>query len=1116
MHLLRTTTRLIDQGDSAVDLGQSPADFVFLSFSDSDLGIVAAALEAAPELCARLAPLSMLKHPYSIDLYVERIASKARFMLVRLLGGLDYWRYGAEELATAARKHGVALAIVPGDARRDARLDALSTLSADRLERIWATFEAGGAANICGLIGWISAHLRDESATLPLPVEVPAAGLFPAACRAARSDAPLAVIVFYRAYLLAGDTAPIIACADALAARGLRVIAVYATSLKDHSAAQWLEKFIADERPDVILNSTGFAARTDASASPLDAADAPVFQMMHAGSSHAGWAADPRGLSATDIAMNVVLPEIDGRIVTRPISFKEETARSESLEFTRLMHRPEPSRIGFIADLALAWARLRRKPRAERKLACILSDYPAKAGRAGYAVGLDTPASLAEITTLLSQEGYGVTPIADPNGLIRELAETGPSEAWPVADYRQALAELPINFRASVAQTWGDPEADPLCDGSHFRFRALRLGTLVAAIQPDRARSETRKASYHDTALPPCHGYIAFYLWLRRHERVDAIIQLGTHGTLEWLPGKALALSQDCAPEALLGPVPLIYPFIVNNPGEAAQAKRRNAAVIISHLTPPLGNVDTFGDLAIFETLFDEYAAAQEMDPKRAAMLAEIILERATEAGLAQDCGAAGLAAGEALARLDGWLCDVKDMRICDGLHVFGRAPLSGAAIIAGTQASPEALADLDASPESERQGLLAALDGRFVAPGPAGAPGRGRLDVLPTGRNLFSIDPRAVPTRTAFDIGTRAANAVLTRHLQDHGEWPRRIIMDLWGSATMRTGGEELAQIFAYLGASPLWDNASARVIGFTILPPAKLDHPRIDVTLRISGLFRDVFPSQIALIEQMIAEIAGLDEDTETNPLAAAGADPVRIFGAAPGAYGLPLGRMLAEDATASRAALGEAYLAASSHAQGRHAQSGLAQSGLAGSAGALFRDQVAAADAFVHVQDLPGQDVLDSGVLAEHEAGFAAAAELLGSRAAFYHLDATRMDRPTARTFSEEIARVVRGRAANPAWIQGQMRHGYRGAAEIAETLDNLYAFASMTNAVDAKHFELMFDATLGDEEVLAFLEKVNPQAARAMAERFDAALSRGFWSCRRNSAALCLARLLEAVR
>ncbi len=1110
MHLLRTTTRLLDEEGTAIDLGQSPAEIVFLSFSDSDLGLVAAALDGWPDdrATVRLASLGMLKHPYSVDLYIETVAAKARFVLVRLLGGLDYWSYGVDELAAAARRHGFDLALVPGDTNPDPRLDEASTLAPELLREIWTHFQAGGTGNMARLFDWIERRIDDAAVALPAPEPVPVSGFFAPACQSGPEDAPLAVIVFYRAYVLAGDTAPIAACANALAGRGFRVLAAYVPSLKDDEAAAWLREYLARERPDVVLNSTAFAARMDGDASPLEAADAPILQLIHAGSAATAWRSDPRGLGPADLAMHVVLPEIDGRIMTRAVSFKEEMARSDALEFTRLVHRPAGSGIDFVADLAEAWARLRRLPRAERKLACIISDYPAKAGRAGYAVGLDTPASLVEIASLLHDEGYAVDRVTDPDCFIRALAESAPVESLSLDQYRAGFAALPVAFRTAVIDAWGAPDNDRACDGRRFLFRAIRLGSMIVAIQPDRARSDNRKASYHDAALPPCHGYIAFYLWLRRVEAVDAVIQLGTHGTLEWLPGKAVALSESCAPAVLLGPTPLIYPFIVNNPGEAAQAKRRTAAVIIGHLTPPLSQVETYGDLSLFESLFDEYAAAQQMDPRRAALLAKTILEQAVESGLAEEIGIdADWPAEEALARFDGWLCDIKDMRINDGLHVFGRAPAEGLDILAGAEANEDALRRLAASPRREREALIATLDGRFIEPGPAGAPTRGRLDVLPTGRNLFTVDPRTVPTRTAWEIGRRAADMVVARHLQDKGDWPRRIVMDLWGSATMRTGGEELAQIFAYLGAQPTWDKGSARVIGFTILPPAALDRPRIDVTVRLSGLFRDVFPTQISLIEQLIAEVSALDEDAATNAFVAVrieGATPVRIFGAAPGSYGTALGRMLAADADVSRDALGEAYLAASGHAQGNAARS----------ADGEFRDRVAAADAFLHVQDLPGQDLLDSSAFAEHEGGFAAANKLLGGTASLYHLDSSRSEAPAVRSLAEEVARVVRGRAANPAWIAGQMRHGHRGGAEIAETVDNLYAFAVTSDAVTSRQFDLVFEATIGDETVLAFLDRSNPEAARAIAERFDHARRRGFWSCPRNSVAMHLARLLES--
>jgi cobaltochelatase CobN len=633
-------------------------------------------------------------------------------------------------------------------------------------------------------------------------------------------------------------------------------------------------------------------------------------------------------------------------------------------------------------------------------------------------------------------------------------------------------------------------------------------------VQPDRGSTAHRKTEYHDPLLPPRHGYVAFYLWLRHIERVHAVIHCGTHGTLEWLPGKATALSGACSPRAVLGPVPLIYPFIVNNPGEAAQAKRRTAAVTIGHLTPPLAAAGSHGAAAELEGLFDEYAEAQSLDPRRATRLAELIMARARDTGLAAESGVAPDEDAEAaLPKLDAWLCDLKDMQIGDGLHVFGQTPermaKTAASLAALTRQDAAALEALIGScADAEMRGLLDALDGRFVQPGPAGAPGRGRIDVLPTGRNLYSVDPRAVPTRTAWEIGKRTAEALLTRHAQEHGDWPRRIVLDLWGSATMRTGGDDLAQAFALLGVQPRWDSGSSRVAGFDILPLAVLNRPRVDVTLRISGLFRDVFPSQIALFDDIVREVAALDEAPEDNPLAASvqsgSADSGRrIFGAAPGAYGIGLSRTLAEGDWADRNSLGEAYLQATSHAYGVNAE--------AVAAAPDFRSRVAEADAFVHVQDMPGQDVLDSDAFAEHEGGFAAAASSLGNHPALYHADTTDPARSKVRTVREEVARVLRARATNPRWLAGQMRHGYRGAAEIAQTVDNVCAYAALTDVVDDRQFDLLFDATLGDDAVRSFLTGANPDAANAIARQFAEAIRRGLWTTRRNAPAAVLSAM-----
>ncbi len=612
-------------------------------------------------------------------------------------------------------------------------------------------------------------------------------------------------------------------------------------------------------------------------------------------------------------------------------------------------------------------------------------------------------------------------------------------------------------------------------------------------------------------ALPPRHAYVAFYFWLRDVIGAHAIVHVGTHGTLEWLPGKSVALAPDCAPRAALGAMPVVYPFIVNNPGEAAQAKRRTAAIALGHLTPPLIASGAYGVAQEIEGLMDEYAEAQALDARRARRLADLILERAVDSGLARDAGLDGdLAPDEALRRLDAWLCDVKEMRIGDGLHVFGKRlePDRLAALAANSGDDAAAAHErLERSPAAEMDALVAALAGRRIAPGPGGAPARGRIDVLPTGRNIFAVDPRAVPTRTAWELGQRAAQEFVSRYVQDHGDWPRRVVFDLWGSAAMRTGGEDLAQALALIGARPVWDHASNRVSGFEILTVAALGRPRADVTVRVSGLFRDVFPEQITLFDAAVSAVAEReDESDEDNPLRAAATaegSRARVFGAAPGAYGTGVVRRALADDWTAREDLGAAYLKAT----------GFAYEGSSVRETTEFGDRVAASQAFVHVQDLPGQDVLDSDAFADHEGGFAAAAGTFGAAPALYHLDATDPSTPRARPLAEAIARALRGRAANPRWIKGQMRHGFRGAAEIAESVDNLFAFAATTDAVSDQHFDLLFDSVCGNPEVRAFLVDANPLAAKAIAERFESALARKLWRTRRNSVELVLDALKE---
>ncbi|CAM5772484.1 cobaltochelatase subunit CobN [Labrys miyagiensis] len=1126
MHLLPADTRSLDASEAAIDLGHAPGEIVFASLTDSDLALAAAS--GLDQL--RLAPLQKLRHPMSVDLYVENTARHAKAIVVRLLGGMDYWRYGIEELASAARTHGIALALIPGDARPDGRLAALSTVPAAALERLDRYWREGGAANARASLLYAARLGGLDFGEPEEPVAVPKYGVLGAgsSCAAPGNEGPAgkeeadmrsalpAAIVFYRSILLSDDIAPITVLAQALRARGLAPTAFYVGSLKDAETAAWMRQQLLASKPAVVLNATAFSALDDDGSSPLDAAGCPVLQVVTSSSGEEAWEGSSRGLSASDLAMHVALPELDGRLLAGVISFKAER---QDGAFSRLAHEPHRERVEAVAAKAAAWARLAAKPRDQRRLALVLSNYPGLDGRIAHAVGLDAPASTLAILDRLAAEGYAVVdrPRDEADLLWRLSGDCQPETrgrrelSLPLARYSAWFQTLPPSIREKLLAHWGEPAADPLCNDGAFAFACLACGHVAVAIQPDRGSALDRKGDHHSPDLPPRHAYLAFYLWLRESFGIDAMIHLGTHGTLEWLPGKAAALSARCFPELAAGHLPVLYPFIVNNPGEAAQAKRRLGAVTIGHLTPPLREAGLSGAAIEVERLIDEYASADGLDGRRMGYLRREIIEKAQESGLIAECGIApGLGEEETLARLDAFLCDVKELQIRDGLHVFGRAPAeAGHLLDVLAAASGEAergvlAARLETCGEGEMAGLIDGLDGHFVRPGPSGAPTRGRADVLPTGRNLTTLDPRSIPTRAAYAIGSRAGDVLVQRYLQDHGEHPRRIVLDLWGSATMRTGGDDLAQALALLGVKPAWDNGSNRVSGFEVLPQARLSRPRVDVTLRISGLFRDVFAQQITLFDEAVRAVAALDESAGWNPLAeatrASGERPLRIFGAAPSAYGAGITDRIARGAWETRADLGRDYLAASAHAYGV---------GLDGDAApADFAERVASADAHVHGQDHREIDILDDVTFAAHQGGFAAALEALGAKAALYHADLTNPQAPKLRSLGEEVGRLVHGRAASRRWIDGMMAHGYAGAAEMANAMDSLFAFSATAGVVSNAAYDRMHEAYVEDEEVSAFLERSNPAAGRAIRSRLAEAIRRGLWQPRRNSASRLL--------
>jgi cobaltochelatase CobN len=1113
MHLLTTSSTNLDEIVEAVDLGQTPGDIAVLSFADSDLAALAAAWEAerANLPSVRLAHLRDLRHPMSVDLWIDRVGAHTKVIVVRLLGGLDWWKYGIERLSALARERGIALAVLPGEDRDDVRLAAASTLPAQELDTLLRFFREGGRDNLRALLRRL-AHLAGHDLALREPQPVPRlAGYLPGEGAvdlnrlivSLKAGHPVVPIVFYRALLLADDTAPVDALCAALAARGLAPAALFVTSLKDREAGAFLRQALERLKPSLIVTMTAFAAGggTDEPA-PLDAPGVPVFQIVSAITKRAAWRDSARGLGAADLAMHVVLPELDGRVLAGVIAFKDALPLQAGLAFSAFSSRPEPDRVAMVADRIAAHVLLQALSASERRVAMLMPDYPGAPGRTGYAVGLDAPASVIALLDDLSTAGYAVSGAPKtPRELLDALSPDAEDATLAIEEYERLLAaHVPSAAMTRLREAWGGPADDTDVSDGSFRFRVKKFGKLLVALPPDRGRAAARRVDYHDLLLPPRHALVAFGLWLQHVAKVDALVHMGAHGTLEWLPGKAIALTAECFPEIVTGPLPVIYPFIVSNPGEAAQAKRRIAALTIGHLPPPLVHGSLSGDARELERLVDEYAQADGLDRRRRERLATLIVETAQRTGLAREAGVGtAFAPDEALRRIDAWLCDLKDLAIKDGLHIYGREP-------AGTD---DPL--WRTSAEVERAALIQALDGRRVAPGPAGSPTRGRRDVLPTGRNLFTADPRTLPTPTAMELGRLAADEIVRAHLQTHGEMVRAVVIDLWGSATLRTGGEEIAQGFSLMGCRPIWEPASGRITGVEVLPPAAIGRPRVDVTWRISGLFRDLFPAQIALIDAAVQAVAARDEDSDENPLAAArraanGKSAVRldrIFGTAPGVYGSGVEDLLGRETDTD--SIGAAYLAAASHVYGGADGEGDAAPG-------AFARRVAVADALVHASDDPGRDLLEGGEDAAFVGGFAAAAKMLGRSADLIMLDVTDPQRPRARALSTALARIVRARAINPRFIAGQMRHGPRGAAELAETVDRLVAFAETTDAVASELFDLLHDAYVADADVREFLLRENPQAAAAIAERLDAARRRGFWHPRRNDvdAALSLLR------
>jgi cobaltochelatase CobN len=1246
MHLLRTTPGgFVDDTQGVIRIDQQPADIVVLSSADTTLSLLASVVprlgDGFPSL--RLANVTYLRQPASVDFYLDDVLQHARVVVVDHLGGESYWPYGIEQVVALAQRKRQTLAMFSGDLQEDPNLLARSTASAELCHRLWRYLREGGPQNAEAFLRCIAYREFGWGREPEPPRVLPAASLYHperdtpslADWQARwRDDAPVVAILFYRAHLQAANTAVFDALIAALEAQGLNPLPLAITSLKDAMSRDVVQSLCAQHDVALVLNTTAFAASAIDDPEPLAlAGDAPVFQVILSGGNRDDWLKDNHGLNSRDIAMHVALPEVDGRIITRAISFKGLAYRCAHTQVDVVRYQPDPERVRFLAELSRRWRRLRSLDNADKKVALILANYPMSEGRIGNGVGLDTPASVLGILSMLRDEGYRVGDVPeDGDALLGKLTE-GVTNDPVVRDLRPALQSLalddylahfnalPASARDALNARWGKPEQDPTVRRGRFMIAGWRCGHVFVGIQPSRSREQGDYASYHDAELVPPHAYLAFYFWLRHQFGIDAVVHVGKHGNLEWLPGKSVALSDACWPDLILGPLPHLYPFIVNDPGEGSQAKRRAQAVIVDHLMPPLTRAESYGPLQDLERQVDEYYEALMVDPRRAKLLRRTILSTIVEHRLHEELSLAAPHGQDdedaLLTRVDAWLCELKEAQIRDGLHTFGQSPqgvqrrdtllalgrfptgdgqggkaglidalardlridhlfdpltadwaaawegprpdvlqrvsdapwrhygdarerlellASGLlrGICGGDGDEPEApgatltseggfphagqviarlrddvLPRLDACGLQEMTQLRRGLEGRFVPPGPSGSPSRGRPDVLPTGRNFYSVDTRAVPTQAAWALGLKSAQQLIERHLQEHGDYPRAIGLSVWGTATMRTGGDDIAQALALLGVRPKWAPGSHRVTDFEIMPIEAFDRPRIDVTLRVSGFFRDAFANVMHLFDAAVQAVAELDEPAELNPirarvqrerdaLIARGMDPAearkragwRVFSARPGAYGAGLQQMIDSRQWQTDADLAHAYQAWGGYAY--------AQKSAGEQAHHAFGARLAAMDVVLQNQDNREHDVLDSNDYYQFQGGMVAAVRhLAGQQPRVYHADHSNPAAPRVRTLHEEIARVIRSRVVNPKWLDGVKRHGYKGAAEIAATVDYLYGYDATARVIADHQYALVADAYLNDADTRAFMQRHNPHALHSICERLLEAMQRGLW-------------------
>ncbi|WP_215546813.1 cobaltochelatase subunit CobN [Amycolatopsis sp. CA-230715] len=1172
---------------------------MILLLSTSDTDLLSARASGADYRLANPARLDLSELP--------ALLAAAEIVVVRILGSERAWQEGLD----AVRGSGKHVVVLGGEQAPDAELMKLSSVPSGIATESHAYLAQGGPENLRQLHRFLSDTLLLTGDGFDPPAAQPVWGVLDREKRA--TSGPTIAILYYRAHHLSGNTAFIEALSSAIEDAGGQALPIHCASLRSREPDMMAKLGEADALLVTVL-AAGGTRPSEAGAggddeawdvAELAALDIPTLQALCLTSDRETWDANDDGLSPLDAGNQMAVPEFDGRIITVPFSFKE--IDEDGLP----KYVADPERASRVAGIAVAHARLRHTPPPQRRIALMLSAYPTKHSRVGNAVGLDTPASAIDLLRRMRAAGYdlgdepfpGVEPTStdqpDGDALIHALiAAGGQDPEWlteeqlagnpirvPAARYREWFAALPAELREAMEEHWGPAPGELYVDGGDIVLASLQAGNVVLMIQPPRGFGENPVAIYHNPDLPPSHHYLAAYRWLEEEFGAHAVVHLGKHGSLEWLPGKTAGLSASCAPDAVLGNLPLIYPFLINDPGEGAQAKRRAHATIVDHLIPPMARAESYGDLARLEQLLDEHANIAAMDPAKLPAIRAQIWTLIQAAKLDHDLGVDerphDAEFDDFLLHIDGWLCEVKDAQIRDGLHILGQAPEGEARVnlvlamlraqqmwggqsgaVPGLRSalglkenSDTALSEVDgieqtaralveameasgwdsttvtavaervlghpdekvghvltfaateivprlAGTSAELDAVLHALDGGYIAAGPSGSPLRGLVNVLPTGRNFYTVDPKAIPSRLAWETGQALADSLLRRYREDTGDWPRSVGLSVWGTSAMRTSGDDAAEVLALLGVQPVWDEASRRVTGIEAVPLAELGRPRIDVTVRISGFFRDAFPHVIDLLDDAVRLVASLDEPDEQNfvraharaDLAAHGDErraTTRIFGSKPGAYGAGMLPLMDSGNWRDDADLAEVYAVWGGFAYGRGLDGRPAREDMESS---YKRIVVAAKNT-----DTREHDIADSDDYFQYHGGMIATVRALtGTAPASYVGDSTTPDAVRTRTLGEETARVFRARVVNPRWISAMRKHGYKGAFELAATVDYLFGFDATAGVVDDWMYEKLSESYVLDEVNQEFMAKANPWALRGIIERLGEAAERGLWA------------------